>query len=50
MARGGGGHRELFYDAPRDLFRFSDGTFALSRDRANRPALKGKGFFREYGM
>ena len=45
-----GGHPELFYDAPKDLFRFSGGTFALSRDRANWPALKEKGFFRWYGM
>ena len=40
----------LFYDERRDPFRFSDGTFALSRDHANWPALKQRGFFRWYGM
>ena len=43
-------HPLLFYDEGRDFFRFSDGTFALSRERANWPALKERGFFREYGM
>lgn len=43
---GMGGHPQLFYDARRDLFRFSDGTFALSRDRANWPALNARGFSR----
>ena len=43
-------HPELFYDEGRGFFRFSDGTFALSGDHANWPALKEKGFFREWGM
>ena len=47
---GWGGDSELFYDAPKDLFRFSDGTFAFSREHANWPALKEAGFFREWGM
>lgn len=47
---GTGGHPELFYDTPKDLFRFSDGTFALSRDHANWSSLQEAGFFREYGM
>ncbi len=45
-----GGHPELFYDESKDLFRFSDGKFAFSRDRVNWPALKEAYFFREYGM
>ncbi len=40
----------LFYDALKALFRFSDGTFALSRKRGNWPALKEGGFFFEWGM
>lgn len=48
---GWGGHPPFFYDTPKNLFRFvADGTFALSRDYANWPALKEAGFFREYGM
>ena len=43
-------HPELFYDEGRGFFRFSDGTFAFSRERADWPALKEKGFFREYGL
>ena len=43
-------HPDLFYDEGRDFFRFSEGTFALSRERANWPTLKEAGFFREYGM
>lgn len=43
---GWGGHPLLFHDEAKDLFRFSDGTFALSRERANWPVLKEKGFFR----
>ena len=46
----GAGNPLLSYDGWRDLFRFSDGSFALSCDRANWPALKGRGFFREYGL
>ncbi len=44
------GHPELFWDEGRGFFRFPDGRFALSRDHANWPALKEKGFFRELGM
>ena len=42
-----GGHPPLFRDEGRGFFRFSDGTFALSRERGNWPVLKEKGFFRE---
>ncbi len=47
---GMGGHPLLFYDAPKDLFRFPDGRFALSSERANWRALKEAGFFSEWGM
>ena len=40
----------LFYDERKGYFRFSDGTFAFSREHANWPALKEAGFFRWYGM
>ena len=50
MMDDGTGHHALFYDALKDLFRFSDGTFALSRKRGNWPALKEAGFFSEWGM
>ncbi len=45
-----GGHPLLFYDKGRGFFRFSDGRFALSRKRADWPALKEAGFFSEWGM
>ena len=32
-----------------DLFRFSDGIFALSPERANWPELKARGFFSGWG-
>ncbi len=35
---GWGYHPLLFYDAPKNLFRFSDGRFALSCERADWPA------------
>jgi hypothetical protein len=44
------GHPLLFYDERSGFFRFSDGRFALSRDRANWPALKEVGFFSQWGM
>ena len=47
---GWGAHPLLFYDERRDLFRFSDGSFALSRERANWWALREAGFFSEWGM
>jgi hypothetical protein len=47
---GWGGHPLLFYDERRGFFRLSDGAFAFSREHANRPALKEKGSFREWGM
>ncbi len=40
----------LVYYTHKDLFRFSDGTFALSPERENWPTLKEKGFFSEWGM
>ncbi len=43
-------HPELFWDEGPGFFRFSDGTFALSRERANWPTLKEAGFFSEWGM
>ncbi len=43
-------HPDLFYDEGPGFFRFSDGTFALSSERANWPALKEAGFFSEWGM
>ncbi|MDP9439691.1 MAG: hypothetical protein M3P49_13290 [Actinomycetota bacterium] len=43
-------HPDLFYDEGPGFFRFSDGTFALSRERGNWPALKETGFFLEWGM
>ena len=45
-----GGHPLLFWDEARGFFRFSDGTFALSGERGNWPALKEAGFFSEWGM
>ncbi len=45
----GMGHPGLFLDERRGFFRFSDGTLALSRERANWPTLKEKGFFSEWG-
>ena len=50
MLDDGMGHPLLFYDEKRGFFRFSDGRFALSRERANWPALKEAGFFSEWGM
>lgn len=47
---GWGRHPLLFHDAPRDLFHFYDGGFALSRTHANWPALKEAGFFSGWGM
>lgn len=47
---GWGANPLLFYDERRGFFRFSDGTFALSRERANWPALKERGFFSEWGL
>lgn len=44
------GHPRLFYDEGCGFFRFSDGRFAPSRERANWPALKEAGFFSEWGM
>ena len=45
-----GGHPQLFWDEGRGFFRFSDGRFALSRERADWRALKEEGFFSEWGM
>lgn len=45
-----GGPPLLFWDEGRGFFRFSDGTFALSRERADWRALKEAGFFSEWGM
>lgn len=50
MMDDGRGHRVLFFDERRGFFRFFDGTFALSRDHANWPALKEAGFFSGWGM
>ena len=47
---GTGGHPLLCLDEAKGFFRFGDGTFALSRDRANWPTLKDAGFFKEWGM
>lgn len=43
-------HPHLSYDEGQGFFRFSDGTFALSPEHANWPALKERGFFSEWGM
>ncbi|MDP9475921.1 MAG: hypothetical protein M3R38_09580 [Actinomycetota bacterium] len=50
LDEGLGRHPLLFYDERRGFFRFSDGTFALPRERADWPALKEKGFFSEWSM
>jgi hypothetical protein len=46
----GDGHPLLFYDETLGFFRFSDGSFALSREHANWSALKQVGFFSQWGM
>ena len=38
-----------FYDEGHGFFRFSDGRFALSRERADWPPLKETGFFSKWG-
>lgn len=35
---------ELHYDRPGGVFRFSDGTFALSREYANWPEMERRGY------
>ena len=45
LDEGLGGHPLLFYDEAKGFFRFSDGTFAFSREHANWLALKEAGFF-----
>lgn len=50
LEEGMGGHPLLFYDDKHGFFRFSDGRFALSRERADWSALKEAGFFSEWGM
>lgn len=47
---GTGGQPLLFYDAPKDFFRFSDGRFTLSREYADWPVLKEVGLFSEWGV
>ena len=44
------GNSLLFWDERRGFSRFSGGTYALSRGRANWPSLKEAGFFSEWGM
>ncbi|HKH76935.1 MAG TPA: hypothetical protein VKA51_08275 [Rubrobacteraceae bacterium] len=41
----GDGDPRVGYDAERDLYRFPDGRFALSREHAEWRALKEAGFF-----
>jgi hypothetical protein len=41
---------ELVYDKEQDVFRFSDGRFALSREHADWPGLKAIGYFDAWGL
>jgi hypothetical protein len=45
-----GGGSELVYDREREMFRFPDGRFALSRDHADWPGLKAVGYFAAWGL
>ncbi len=52
MCRSGGWGSDplLCWNEEKGFYEFGDGTFALSRERANWPALKDAGFFSEWGM
>lgn len=41
---------ELVYDSERDVFRFPDGRFALSREHADWPSLKAIGYFEAWRL
>ena len=41
---------ELVYDEERDVFRFPDGRFALSRDHADWIGLKAIGYFEAWRL
>jgi hypothetical protein len=41
---------ELVYDEERDVFRFADGRFALSREHADWRSLKATGYFEAWRL
>ena len=41
---------ELVYDAEREVFRFPDGRFALSREHADWDGLKAMGYFEAWRL